>query len=71
MQATASFPSLDEYNGAPASHEPGTLRVTVLDASDLPHHDAKPYATVRVGDKEYKTKHTGKTSTPIWRVFLG
>ena len=62
----ASFPSSDGIDQV--NHEPGTLRVTVLDAKDLSPQDAKPYATVRVGDKEFKTKHTGKTSTPEWQV---
>lgn len=61
---TASFPSSDDH----VNHEPGTLRVTVLDAKDLSSHDAKPYATLRLGDKEFKTKHTAKTSTPEWQV---
>ncbi|KAJ6501679.1 C2 domain-containing protein [Mycena vitilis] len=46
--------------------EPGTLRVTVLDAKDLLTGDSKPYATIRLGDKEYKTKPTHKTATPEW-----
>ncbi|KAK7064548.1 C2 domain-containing protein [Favolaschia claudopus] len=49
-----------------SSSEPGTLRVTVLDAKDLSSGDSKPYATIRVGDKEYKTKPTHKTATPEW-----
>ncbi|KAJ7139747.1 C2 domain-containing protein [Mycena epipterygia] len=49
-----------------ASGEPGTLRVTVLDAKDLASGDSKPYATIRLGDKEYKTKPTHKTATPEW-----
>ncbi|KAJ7225891.1 C2 domain-containing protein [Mycena pura] len=48
------------------SSEPGTLRVTVLDAKDLSSSDCKPYATIRVGDKECKTKPTHKTATPEW-----
>ncbi|KAF8971456.1 C2 domain-containing protein [Flammula alnicola] len=65
--AAAAFPSTEALNGpSVATHEPGTLRVTVLDAKDLPHQDVKPYATIRVGDKEYKTKHTGKTNCPEW-----
>jgi Ca2+-dependent lipid-binding protein len=51
--------------------EPGTLRVTVLNAKDLPSSEAKPYATIRVGDKEFKTKHTGKTANPEWCVLFG
>lgn len=62
--AIASFPSSDDQ----ANHEPGTLRVTVLGAKDLSPPDAKPYATLRLGDKEFKTKHTGKTSAPEWQV---
>ena len=48
--------------------EPGTLRVIVLDAKDLSHNDVKPYVTLRVGDKEMKTKHTHKTQSPEWSV---
>ncbi|KAG7450195.1 tricalbin [Guyanagaster necrorhizus] len=48
------------------THEPGTLRVTVLDAKDLSSTDSKAYATIRLGDKEFKTKHAGKTATPEW-----
>ncbi|KAJ3513052.1 hypothetical protein NLJ89_g3156 [Agrocybe chaxingu] len=64
VAAHASFPSTENINAA--STEPGSLRVTVLDVKDFTHTDVKPYATIRVGDKEYKTKHTGKTSTPEW-----
>lgn len=45
--------------------EPGTLRVTVLDAKDLSTADVKPFVTVRIGDKEQKTKHV-KSATPEW-----
>lgn len=67
QSAHTNFPAA-ENNGhaAVATNEPGTLRVTVLDAKDLPHHDVKPYATIRLGDKEFKTKHTGKTDSPEW-----
>jgi len=38
-----------------------------LDAKDLiGGSDVKPYAIVRIGDKEYKTKHAGKTVAPEW-----
>ena len=69
--ADTTFPSSD--NGHPAVGEPGTLKVIVLDAKSLHSHDIKPYATIRVGDKEFKTKHTGKTDTPEWSVlwYLG
>jgi len=49
-----------------ANFEPGTLKVTVLDAKDLGDHDMKPYVLLRCGDKEHKTKHTHKTATPEW-----
>ncbi|KAF6766075.1 transmembrane protein [Ephemerocybe angulata] len=61
----AAFPSIEngyQVTGA----EPGTLRVTVVDAKDLGSSDWKPYVTFRVGDKEHKTKHTGRTATPEW-----
>jgi hypothetical protein len=61
----AAFPVGDGV-ATGASSEPGTLTVTVVGAKDLASPDWKPYATLRVGDKEQKTKHTGKTSTPEW-----
>ena len=64
MPVSATFPSLTA-NGNNASSEPGTLRVSVLDAKDLSTSDTKPYVAVRVGDKEQKTKHI-KSSTPEW-----
>ncbi|KAI0724221.1 tricalbin [Cerioporus squamosus] len=58
----AAFPA-----SAPTGNtEPGTLRVVVNDAKDLSTADIKPYVVVRVGDKEYKTKHAHKTATPEW-----
>jgi len=64
---TATFPNRS-MDGP--SHEPGTLRVTVQNAKDLSSSDSKPYVTIRVGDKEVKTKHTGKTANPEWWVTL-
>lgn len=61
------FPMSDGDGGV--APEPGTLRVTVLNAKDLSSPDGdppKPYVVVRVGEKEYKTKHSGKTVTPEW-----
>ncbi len=46
--------------------EPGTLKVTVVDGKDLASNDVKPYVVVRVGEKEYKTKHVHKTANPAW-----
>lgn len=65
--AAATLPS---ENGLSAPGEPGTLKVAVMDAKGLTPHDIKPYATVRVGDKEFKTKHVGKTDAPEWLVIL-
>lgn len=50
--------------------DPGTLRVTVLGAKDLSVTDSKPYCSLRIGDKEQKTKHAGKTASPEWCVSL-
>jgi Ca2+-dependent lipid-binding protein len=63
---TAALPK-SSMDGSP--QEPGTLQVTVVNAKDLPSGDSKPYATIRVGDKEVKTKHTGRTSNPEWCVI--
>jgi len=65
--AAATSPS---ENGHSAPGEPGTLKVAILDAKGLATHDIKPYTIVRVGDKEFKTKHTGKTDSPEWLVIL-
>ncbi|KXN83626.1 hypothetical protein AN958_01192 [Leucoagaricus sp. SymC.cos] len=47
--------------------QPGSLRVTVMDAKDIAPHETKAYVTLRVGDKESKTKHTPhKTALPEW-----
>lgn len=66
--ATASnFPSLSRtpsLSGPPS--EPGTLKVTMISAKDVSMADTKPYAVLRVGDKEFKTKHGNKTSSPEW-----
>lgn len=52
-----------------ATNEPGTLRVTVLDAKDFNAKEIRPYVVLRLGDKEFKTKHTSKTATPEWYAF--
>ncbi|KZT23846.1 tricalbin [Neolentinus lepideus HHB14362 ss-1] len=64
--SNASVSSLDTNGGL------GTLKVTVMDAKDLSAggDSPKPYVVVRVGDKEYKTKHAGKTLTPEWNETL-
>ncbi|KAG0700683.1 C2 domain-containing protein [Suillus ampliporus] len=62
-----AFPSLSRTPSAsgPPS-EPGTLRVTIMSAKDVSMAETKPYAVIRVGDKEFKTKHGNKTSAPEW-----
>ena len=61
-------PSANENRTASGPpQQPGTLRVTLLDAKDLStDDDVKPYAVLRVGEKEHKTKHSQKTSSPEW-----
>lgn len=59
-----SFPSNGQLSDG-SKVEPGMLKVTVLDAKDLGQGDVKPYAVLRCGDKEQKTKHV-KTATPEW-----
>lgn len=61
----AVFPT--ENGTSNQSSEPGTLRVTVVDAKDLSTNEVKPYVTIRIGDKEQKTKHI-KSPTPEWLV---
>jgi hypothetical protein len=52
-----------------SSTDPGILRVSVLNAKGLiGGQDVKPYAVVRVGETEFKTKHAGKTVNPEWYV---
>jgi len=46
------------------------LKVTVRSAQDLGGSSGgetiKPYVVLKVGDKEQKTKHAGKTHSPEW-----
>ena len=56
-------------NGGANEAQPGTLKVTVLNAKDLSAPDGdtpKAYVVARVGEKEHKTKHAGKSATPEW-----
>lgn len=42
-----------------------------MNAKDLSAEDtSKPYVLVRVGDRETKTKHAGKTVAPEWNKTL-
>jgi Ca2+-dependent lipid-binding protein len=63
--ASANFPSTNGRMSPGDANEPGTLRVTVLDAKDLLPADTKPYVVLRVGDREYKTKHQ-RMPSPQW-----
>lgn len=52
--------------------EPGVLRVGVMGAKDLPMNEGdtpKPYVILKIGDKEQKTKHAGKTVAPDWYAY--
>ena len=61
--------SAADTNGHSAAPESGVLKVSILDAKDLVGGpDVKPYAVARIGEKEFKTKHTGKTVAPEWYV---
>lgn len=52
-------------DGAPL--QPGTLKVTILGAKDFCTSETKAYVTLRVGDKEFKTKHSHqKSASPEW-----
>ena len=65
-EGPAAFPNVPNGNGNGHTSEPGTLRVVVKEAKDLGSTDVKPYAIVRVGDKEQKTRHVSKTACPEW-----
>lgn len=65
LPVSTAFPTSGSDTALNSGTESGTLRVTVIDAQNLPE-GYKPYAILRLGDKEVKTKHTGKTSSPIW-----
>jgi Ca2+-dependent lipid-binding protein len=69
---SAGHPTLNLDNGSSEENKPGrgTLKLTVLEAENLAHHDVKPYVTVRVGDKEVKTKPAGKVEKPEWYADL-
>jgi Ca2+-dependent lipid-binding protein len=60
--SATNFPSSENI----ASGTTGTLNLTVVEAKDLSQNDIRPYVTVRVGEKEFKTKHTQKTMSPEW-----
>lgn len=68
---TGAIDPSGSVNSLPATNprEPGSLRVTLLDGKDLAASDGDPvkaYVTVRVGDKEHKSKHHAKSHTPEW-----
>jgi Ca2+-dependent lipid-binding protein len=62
---------LAEDTSPPAEY--GKLKVTVVGAKDIgggSGDSLKPYVTIKLGDKEFKTKHGAKTLTPEWYVSL-
>ncbi|KAG6891051.1 hypothetical protein C0995_014139 [Termitomyces sp. Mi166 len=66
MNHPTAFPLATNGSESHGTLEPGTLKVTVLDAKDLSGGETKPYAVLRVGDKEVKTKYVAKTTAPEW-----
>ncbi|KAF8640747.1 hypothetical protein AX17_000398 [Amanita inopinata Kibby_2008] len=61
----AAFPTTASTDGASATaQEPGTLRIVIASAELI--DESKAYVVIRVGDKEIKTKHSGKTTHPEW-----
>lgn len=67
---SVDFAQKNQVGGTSESRaEPGTLKVTLLNAKDLVAPDGdtpKPYVVARVGEKEHKTKHAGKSAAPEW-----
>ncbi|PFH50760.1 hypothetical protein AMATHDRAFT_144179 [Amanita thiersii Skay4041] len=60
-----AFPGKTSMDGAPSSApEYGSLRVLIVGAELT--DDSKAYTVLRIGDKEAKTKHSGKTTHPEW-----
>ncbi|KAH8086661.1 tricalbin [Cristinia sonorae] len=68
--STSGFTAAAPDDDGDGQQREGILRVTVIDAKDITMTDVKPYVTLRVGDKERKTKHLGKTETPEWGETL-
>ena len=66
LRASPSNGALSVDQNGDGVTESGTVRVSIISCKDLGQSDVKPYATVRVGDKEYKTKHGQKTASPEW-----
>jgi hypothetical protein len=58
------FPASSVEGGS--SQQPGSLKITVLDAKDFSTSETKAYVALRVGDKEFKTKQAHKTAVPEW-----
>ncbi|KIJ45255.1 hypothetical protein M422DRAFT_207610 [Sphaerobolus stellatus SS14] len=60
--------AVEQTNGQ--VNEYGQVKITVLAAKDLaaatPGDMVRPYVVIKVGDREFKTKYTGKTLTPEW-----
>jgi Ca2+-dependent lipid-binding protein len=63
----SSFPTSVVNTSNKPNAEPGVLKVTVFTAKDLSiSGDVKPYVILRLGEKEYKTKHHSKGPAPEW-----
>lgn len=71
VNGTTPFPTSTLGSGTPPL-QVGTLRVLVVGAKDLsgpvPGEAVKPYVVLKLGEREHKTKHTGKTNSPEWYV---
>jgi Ca2+-dependent lipid-binding protein len=71
--ATGLFPTSNtaaSMGAGLAPRESGILRVTVTSAKDLSQsNDIKPYVQLKIGKKEFSTKHLSKTLTPEWCDF--
>jgi Ca2+-dependent lipid-binding protein len=68
---TSGVASASAFNGESRFPDDyGMLKVAVLGAKDLVGaavgDPVKAYVVVKVGEKEQKTKHTAKTTTPEW-----
>lgn len=74
LAQNGDFPAMNTaaFSGeGSAPREPGTLRVTVINAKDLSQgSDIEPYVTLKIGRKDYRTKRRAGTLTPEWYVAL-
>lgn len=64
VNQSEAFPASSTEAGT--SQQPGSLKITVLDAKDFSTSETKAYVGLRVGDKEFKTKQSHKAAVPEW-----